>query len=184
MSKLLNKIVRAIPLYLKLYLHGVKFGARVGGNNINITNNGSIIIGNHVFLNSFPNGEMFKVGLFAYFNESSIEIGDQCNLNGTIIFCRKKVVIGNYCMFGPGVVISDNSSHNSSIDPIIRRTGKIKEAPVIIENNVWIGRRSIIMKGVRIGKNSIVTPSSVVIKDIPQNCLFGGNPAKLIKRLH
>ena len=180
---LITTLLKIVPLHLKLHLHGVKFGSRVTGNTCNIINRGSIEIGNSVSLNSFPSGEMFKVGLFAYFKESTVKIGNKCNLNGTIIFCRKKVVIGDCCMFGPGVVILDNSSHNSSIDPIIRRTGKITEAPVIVEDNVWVGRRSIIMKGVRLGKNCIITPNSVVIKDVPQNIIFGGNPAKFIKTL-
>lgn len=48
---------------------------------------------------------MCNVGLFAYFKDSDITIGDRCNLNGTIIFCRKKVQNGDYCMIGPGVLI-------------------------------------------------------------------------------
>lgn len=86
-------------------------------------------------------------------------------------------------MFGPGVVILDNDSHNISIDPVVRRTGKIAESPVVIGNNVWIGMRSIIMKGVRIGDNSIIAAGSVVTKDVPSNQLFGGNPASFLKKL-
>ncbi len=48
---------------------------------------------------------MCNVGLFAYFKDSDVTIGDRCNLNGTIIFCRKKVQNGDYCMIGPGVLI-------------------------------------------------------------------------------
>lgn len=179
----IRRCLTYLPLHLKLRMHRVKYGRRVLGNSCNIINKGTIVIGNNVSINSFPNGEMFKVGFFAYFKDSEIRIGDRCNLNGTIIFCRKKIHIGDYCMFGAGVVVSDNSSHNASIDPIIRRTGKINEAPVIIEDNVWVGRRSIIMKGVTIGRNSIITPASVVIKDVLPNSLYGGNPAKFIKTL-
>ena len=86
-------------------------------------------------------------------------------------------------MFGPGVVILDNDSHNTSIDPIIRRTGKISVIPVVIGNNVWVGMHSIIMKGVHIGDNSVIASGSVITKDVPSNQLFGGNPAHLIKKL-
>ncbi|MDY7037890.1 MAG: hypothetical protein SV375_17230 [Thermodesulfobacteriota bacterium] len=86
-------------------------------------------------------------------------------------------------MFGPGVIICDNDSHNTSTAPAIRRAGRIKEIPVIIDSNVWVGMHSLIMKGVHIGENSIVTPKSVVIKDVPGNTIVGGNPAKFIKKI-
>jgi acetyltransferase-like isoleucine patch superfamily enzyme len=112
-----------------------------------------------------------------------IRIGNECCLNGTFIHSRKEVTIGDNCLFGPGSVILDNDSHNTSIDPIIRRKGKISERPVIIGNNVWVGMRSIIMKGVRIGDNSIIAAGSIVTKDVPSCQLFGGNPAKFIRSL-
>ena len=86
-------------------------------------------------------------------------------------------------MFGPGVIILDNDSHNISTNPITRRFGKIAEDKVIIGNNVWIGMYSIILKGVQIGNNSIIAAGSIVSKSIPSNQLFGGNPARFIKKL-
>jgi acetyltransferase-like isoleucine patch superfamily enzyme len=146
-------------------------------------NKGKIELGNSVFLNSYPDGELYRTGLMAYFPSSIIRIGDNCSLNGTIIHSRNAVIIGDNCMFGPGVVILDNDSHNTSIDPERRRQGKISESPVTIGNNVWVGMRSIIMKGVQIGDNSIIAAGSIVIKSVPPNTLFGGNPAAFIKKL-
>lgn len=179
----ITRYARALALGLKLRLHGVQVGRRVHGNTCNILNNGSIELGNSVSVNSFPDGEPYKVCLYAYFPTSRITVGNSCNLNGTVIYCRKSVTIGDYCMFGPGVVILDNNSHNTSIDALERRTGEIKEAPVVLEDNVWVGMRSIIMKGVRIGRNSIITPNSVVVRDVEPNSVYGGNPAALIKTL-
>lgn len=164
-------------------MHGVVYGRKLRGNPCKIKNRGKIELGNNVFLNSYPDGELYKTGLLAHLTSSLIKIGDNCSLNGTVIHSRDSVIIGDNCMFGPGVVILDNDSHNISIDPVVRRTGKIAESPVVIGNNVWIGMRSIIMKGVRIGDNSIIAAGSVVTKDVPSNQLFGGNPASFLKKL-
>ena len=56
-------------------------------------------------------------------------------------------------------------------------------SPIILEENVWVGDRAVVGKGVRIGKNSIVAAGAVVVKDVPDNVVVGGNPAKIIKEL-
>jgi maltose O-acetyltransferase len=164
-------------------MHGVVYGKKLRGNLCIIKNQGKIELGNHVFLNSYPDGELYKTGLLAHFHSSLIKIGDNCLLNGTIVHSRDTVIIGDNCMFGPGVVILDNDSHNTSIDPAARRTGRITVSPVIIGNNVWVGMHSILMKGVHIGDNSIIASGSVITKDVPSNQLFGGNPARFLKNL-
>ena len=58
---------------------------------------------------------------------------------------------------------------------------KAAKAPVVIEDNVFIGARCIINKGVRIGEKTMIAAGSVVVKDIPANCIAGGNPCKVIK---
>ena len=174
---------RLLLLHIQLRRHRVIYGKKLRGNPCIIRNKGKIELGNGVFLNSYPDGELYKTGLLAHLNSSSIRIGDNCSLNGTVIHSRNTVIIGNNCMFGPGVVILDNDSHNTSVDPERRRHGKIGESPVIIGNNVWIGMHSIIMKGVHIGDNSIIAAGSVVTKSVPSNSLFGGNLADFIKEL-
>lgn len=59
------------------------------------------------------------------------------------------------------------------------KTGFAK--PIIIGNNVWIGGHSVIIGGVEIGDNSIIASGSVVTKDVPENTIFAGNPAKKLK---
>jgi acetyltransferase-like isoleucine patch superfamily enzyme len=181
--RLSHQVIQLLLLHIQLRMHGVNYGKKLRGNLCIIKNQGKIEIGNKVFLNSFPDGELFKTGLLAHLTGSLIKIGDNCFLNGTVIHARETVIIGNNCMFGPGVVILDNDSHNTSIEPAVRRSGEINVIPVIIGNNVWVGMHSIIMKGVHIGDNSIIASGSVVTKDVPSNQLYGGNPAKFIKKL-
>ena len=59
----------------------------------------------------------------------------------------------------------------------------VKSAPVVIEDKSWIGFDVVILKGVRIGKGSIVTANSVVTKDVPDFTMVAGNPAKFTKKL-
>jgi acetyltransferase-like isoleucine patch superfamily enzyme len=181
--KLVPDASRLFFLHVQLRIHGVAYGKKLRGNPCIIRNKGKIELGHNVFLNSYPDGVLYKTGLMAHLTSSLIKIGDNCSLNGTIVHSRNAVIIGNNCMFGPGVVILDNDSHNPSIDPERRRQGKISESPVIIGNNVWVGMRSIIMKGVHIGDNSIIAAGSIVTKNVPNNQLFGGNPATFIKIL-
>jgi len=178
-----QRAIQLLLLHIQLRRHGVIYGKNLRGNPCKIINEGQIQLGDHVCLNSFPGGEFYRTGLNTYFSHSKIKIGNNCSLNGTLIHSRKSVVIGNDCLFGPGVVILDNNSHNTSIDPVVRRTGEIEESPVNIGNNVWVGMYSIIMKGVNIGDNAIIAAGSVVTKNVPSNQIFGGNPAKLIKTL-
>ena len=59
----------------------------------------------------------------------------------------------------------------------------VKKAPIRIGNDVWIGMRSIILKGVTIGDGAVIAAGSVVTRDVPAGTLYGGNPARFIKEL-
>ncbi|MDR2275183.1 MAG: sugar O-acetyltransferase [Sphingobacterium sp.] len=88
--------------------------------------------------------------------------------------------IGDEVMIGPNVSLI-TSGH--AIEPSLRRnvtTGK----PIKIERNVWIGTGAIVVGGVTIGENSIVAAGSVVTKNVPSNCVVGGNPAKVIRLIN
>ena len=61
------------------------------------------------------------------------------------------------------------------------RSGKCK--PIIIEDNVWLGINSSVLKGVTIGKNSVIGAGSVVTKNIPANVIAAGNPCRVIKKI-
>jgi len=103
-----------------------------------------------------------------------LEIGNGSYLNrNTLIVCEKRIDIGKNCKIAWDVVIMDSDLHPINSEPIVNKS-------VIIEDNVWIGCRSIILKGVTIGEGAVVAAGSVVTKDIPAFTIWGGAPAKFI----
>lgn len=107
-------------------------------------------------------------------------------ISGTTIVCQKNILIGNYVKIGGNVCIYDTDFH--SLNPILRQNskkdqGNTAKQDVVIEDNVFIGAHSTILKGVTIGANSIIGASSLVSKDIPKNEIWAGNPAKFIKKV-
>ena len=114
--------------------------------------------------------------------QSEIIIGDNVSINNAFsIECSSKVVIENDVLIGVNCSIIDNDGHDLAIDK--RKFGNPKTALVHIQQNVFIGSNVTILKGVIIGKNSIIGNSSVVTKNISENVIAAGNPAKVIRNL-
>lgn len=115
---------------------------------------------------------------------AQITIGDESGLSGTTICAAKSVSIGKRCLIGADVLITDTDFH-----PIAMEGRRYKGAsaaassPIVIEDDVFIGARSIILKGVRIGNGTVIGAGSVVTKDIPANSVAAGNPARWIKAI-
>lgn len=115
---------------------------------------------------------------------SRIEIGDNVGISGSTINASTLVKIGNNVLIGSGCLISDTDSHPLNWkDRLNNDSSKIKSKPIVIEDHVFIGARSIILKGVTIGRCSIIGAGSVVTNSIPANVIACGNPAKVIKEI-
>ncbi|WP_062514577.1 maltose acetyltransferase domain-containing protein [Halobacillus sp. KGW1] len=91
-----------------------------------------------------------------------------------------KVTIGDQCMFAPGVHIYTNTHPTDAGE---RTSGIEFTKPVTIGNRVWIGGRAVINPGVTIGDDAVIASGAVVVKDVPDNVVVGGNPARIIKKL-
>ncbi|WP_372948073.1 acyltransferase [Mariniphaga sp.] len=130
-------------------------------------------------------GVSHKTIIRALTQYARIKVGDNVRMSGTTICSAKNIVIGNRCVIGADVIIADTDFH--SLDPIIRSSQEdstmAKSKPVNIGNDVFIGGRSIILKGVTLGDNVIVGAGSVVTKSFPAGSIIGGNPAMLIKTI-
>jgi len=126
-----------------------------------------------------------------------IEIGNNFYIGtGTVLQSKEKIIIGNNVIISNNVLIVDNNNHPVSPkkrvkmslcydymnDPLWTWKDAISK-PIIIEDNTWIGRDSVIMKGVTIGKGSVVALRSVVTHDVPPFTVVAGNPARVVKKI-
>ena len=173
----------SIPMTLSMRMKGIKtkgivysggrlFAYKEGGSAISIGRNCRFMnwqFGNLIGLNH-------KCIVATQSDDAKLTIGDKCSFSGVSIWCHKEITIGNNVRVGANVTIMDSDQHTD--DP---RAGRDK--PVKIEDNVWIGGGVTILKGVTIGKNSLIGAGSVVVKSIPENVIAAGNPCKVIRPL-
>jgi maltose O-acetyltransferase len=111
----------------------------------------------------------------------NIHVGENFFANFDCVFLDVcEIRIGDNCFIGPGVHIY-TATH--PVNPAERITGREYGVPVTIGHNVWIGGRAVINPGVKIGDNVIIASGAVVTKDVPDNVVVGGNPAKIIKQI-
>lgn len=114
-------------------------------------------------------------------NGKNIHVGNYflANCNVTILDIHE-VRIGDYVQIAPNTLIT---TVNHPLNPLSRRKHLAIAKPVKIGNDVWIGANVVILPGVTIGNNAVIAAGAVVNKDVPDNSLVGGVPAKLIKTL-
>ncbi len=122
-------------------------------------------------------------GFFRIYSGAYITVAKDAKLAlgaGSFINCNAKIncfnsiTIGNDVKISEDVIIRDSDNHE------IIKDGYQKSKPIIIGNHVWIGQRVIILKGVTIGDGAVIAADSVVTKDVPENTLVGGVPARVI----
>ncbi len=178
---------------IKFKLSGIRLGKFSSIKNmvyLHISNSSSVNIGHHFIVNSGNNLNVlcsntnFSINVS---NNAELIIGNYCGISGGAIWVTNSVRIGNHVKIGANCLILDNDMH--PIDWQSRRDTCTKKnastsIPIVINDDVWIGANSIILKGVTIGKCSIIGCGSIVTHDIPENCIAAGNPCKVIKFLN
>jgi len=113
---------------------------------------------------------------------TNVHVGDNFYANFNLVIVDDiEVYIGDNVMIAPNVTISPTGH---PVNPETRITGKQFSIPVTIEDNVWIGANSVILPGIKIGKNSVIGAGSVVTKDVPENVVAVGNPCRVLREIN
>lgn len=131
-------------------------------------------------------GKNFIFDPFGAYSYKTISVGDDVSISigATFSATESSISIGNKVMFGPNVTIMGGDHNTSRIGRFmydIQEKEPGDDLPVIIEDDVWVGAGAIILKGVRIGRGSIIAAGAIVIRDIPSYSIAGGVPAKRLK---
>ncbi|PRR84094.1 acyltransferase [Clostridium vincentii] len=181
-SKVFRKGGKLIP-YKKSYFILHKTAKVILKGNLTTNDNCIKLNGRSTIVRMDTNSEINVNGGFSIcyggdiicFENSKLTLGSGFSNSNLKIRCTNSITIGNNVAISHDVTIMDSDAHNIDYD------GYQMTNPVIIGNNVWIGSRAIILKGVKIGDGAIIAAGAVVTKDIPENTVVAGCPAKIIK---
>jgi acetyltransferase-like isoleucine patch superfamily enzyme len=163
-----------------LLFKNVKIGKafRVYGK-LNVTGPGKVTIGD----NCVANGRLFgEINLHTVLPHASITIGHHVGMNGTKIQCFKNVTIEDYSSVANAYLI-DSTAHRVESNRRDLPIEDVETSEILLKYNCWVSANVVITKGVTIGKNSVIGACSLVREDVPDNSLYAGNPAKLIKEI-
>lgn len=157
---------------LPIKANSVGWLGRVSGK-LRINNKGEIVIGGNVSFHAKPFPSSISVD-----KQAKLWVGDHVFFNyGLDIGCTESIRIGSYTIIGPMVNIIDTNFHPVDVNDLSC------SKDIVISDNVWIGRGVLILPGVTIGTNSVIAAGSVVTRDIPNNVLAGGTPARVIREI-
>lgn len=189
-------------LYNRIYfkLLGVEYGRNLQVfNKIYVRGKGKIFIGDNLL---FTSGDGLNPlcrnirGMLYTANCGEIHIGDNVGISSACIRSQKCITIRDNVNIGADCMIIDTDAHPyeyikrraahnyKKIRSINEYEESINSKPIIIENDVWIGSRCQVLKGVKIGARSIIAAGSIVTHDIPEDCIAGGVPCKIIKSIN
>lgn len=158
------------------------------GKAIEISNPAKVAIGDN-----FSCGHYVRLHAWTKYNDQALSDGpDPLITLGKNIFINSNsyisaaggVCVGDDCLIGSNVLITDNGHGPSVLDERPRRIQPLAvKGRILIGSNVWICNNVVIVSGVVVGANSIIAANSVVTSDVPTGALYGGVPARLIKYL-
>jgi acetyltransferase-like isoleucine patch superfamily enzyme len=169
-------------------LFNVKYDI-IGDNNVIEISKGAVLSNMMIFMRG--NNHHLKIGEYVKYKRGSvwfedencvIEIGEKTTIESAHLAVtepKRKIIIGYDCMFSNSIEFRTGDSHSIIDNETKKRINFAQD--IIVGNHVWIGANSIILKGAKIGDNSIVGINSIVTKAFPNNSIVSGIPAKVIK---
>ncbi len=112
-----------------------------------------------------------------------LEIGNNFGMTGGTLCAAGRIKVGDNVAVGANTTIMDTDFH--LLDPVERRARptEARTAPVVIEDDVFIGMNCLVLKGVTIGRGSVVGAGSVVTRSVPPGVIVAGNPAQVVRSL-
>ncbi|BDM64326.1 acetyltransferase [Shewanella sp. NFH-SH190041] len=132
-------------------------------------------------LANIPTSSIIRSPFFCEFGKT-ISIGEHSFINMNVTMLDgAPITISNHVLIGPNCQFYCASHEFNYLQ---RRQWQTSWAPITIEDDVWIGGSTVINQGVTIGARSVIAANSVVNKDVPPDCLYGGSPARFIRKLH
>lgn len=159
-------------------LEGKKLAQKI--NNLSIENKEEIVALEKKLFGKTGNSIYVNPPLYVDYGRH-VEIGDNFYANMDCVFLDvNKISIGDNVMVGPRVSFY---TEGHPTDAEVRVKELEFGLPIVIEDNVWIGGSASILPGVTVGENSIVAAGAVVTKDVPNNTIVGGNPARVIRKI-
>ncbi len=184
---LLYSVLSKLKTFLLGYKKNISIGKRTRldfDSKLYVSSKGNVKIGNDCYLKANPvwhhTGLPFRACICCSDN-ATVSIGDHTR-TAAYISAQKNVKIGNGCLLAGGVNIMD--SNGIKLLSLFRADwSQDNPEDIVIGDNVWICINSTILKGTRIGANSVVSANSVVKGDFPENVLIQGNPAVIVGRL-
>jgi len=157
---------------------------------VSLAPDSSIELGSRVVLCSHPHytalGVARPVVLRTLAPGAVIRVGSDVGISGGVICAAVSVEIGNQCLFGADVQITDTDFHPLAAKNrrFEKRLEYISNAAVVIEDNVFLGAGVRVLKGVRIGRNTVVGAGSIVVRDLPSDVVAVGVPARIVNNLN
>lgn len=143
--------------------------------------------GSHLQLRSSsgsnPLGANHPVILCTWKPGATLIIGNRFGMTGGSIIAAESIFIGNNVTVGANTTIMDTDFHPLELAQRRINPQNARTAPIVIEDDVFIGMNCLVLKGVTIGKGSVIGAGSIVTKSIPAGVVASGNPAKVVRRI-
>ncbi|MCW2779215.1 MAG: acetyltransferase [Frankiales bacterium] len=171
---LLGKVAQTARATAYLRARGVRCGAvRADGHLPVITNGRNIVLGARTGFT----GRLLPAQLGAS-TSGRLVLGDRCFVNqGASVWAEESVVLGDHVLLGDHAAVYDTDFHE--VEP----GAGVRTAPVVLEDDVWLGRLATVTPGVRIGRGAVVAAGAVVTHDVAPFTLVGGVPARVVREL-